>query len=90
MTLKIELHCDGPCTTIRLIGRIRSEHLDELKTQIESGGSRIALDLDEVSLVDVEVVRFLGTCEAEGVMVLHCPPYIREWISRERNEEAKG
>jgi hypothetical protein len=45
---------------------------------------RTVLDLDEVTLVDVEVVRFLGTCEKEGTALLHCPPYIREWISREQ------
>jgi hypothetical protein len=90
MTLRIERDSDGSSTTIRLIGRIRSEHLEELKAQIKGGGSWIALDLDEVCLVDLEVVRFLGTCEAEGVRVLHCPPYIRQWISQECNEEAKG
>jgi hypothetical protein len=44
------------------------------------------LDLDQVTLVDVEVVRFLGTCEKEGTELLHCPPYIREWISREQRQ----
>jgi anti-anti-sigma regulatory factor len=88
MTLKIEKTFEVPNTTIRLIGRIRLEHLEELKSQIAGGGSRMVLDLDEVSLVDVEVVRFLGTCEAEGVRVLRCPPYVREWISEESNEEA--
>jgi hypothetical protein len=42
------------------------------------------MDLDEVTLVDVEVVRFLGACEAEGAEVLGCSPYIREWIRREK------
>jgi hypothetical protein len=36
------------------------------------------LDLDEVTLVDVVVVRFLITCEAEGIELLHCAPYIPE------------
>jgi len=44
------------------------------------------LDLDEVTLVDVEVVRFLGGCEAKGMTLLHCPPYIREWIAREQRQ----
>jgi hypothetical protein len=42
------------------------------------------LDLEEVDLVDVEGVRFLNTCETDGIPVLHCSPYIREWMSRER------
>jgi hypothetical protein len=42
------------------------------------------LDLEEVDLVDVEGVRFLNACEAEGISVLRCSPYIREWMLRER------
>jgi hypothetical protein len=34
-------------------------------------------------LVDVEVVRFLGRCEAQGVKLLNCCPYIRDWIGKE-------
>jgi len=55
-----------------------------MKAEIERGGPRVALDLEEVDLVDVEGVRFLNTCEADGISVLHCSPYIREWMSRER------
>ncbi len=84
MTLKIEKITDAQSTILRLIGRIQSEHLDELKTQMERNGPRIVLDLDEATLVDVDVVRFLGTCEKEGTELFHCPPYIREWISREK------
>ncbi len=84
MTLKIEMVSDGGSTTLRLIGRVRAEHLEELNAQIKGGGSRIALDLDEVSLVDVDVVRFLGICQVEGVELLHCSPYIREWIAKEQ------
>ncbi len=85
MTLKIERDSDGPRTTIRLTGRIRAEHLTELEKQIRESGSKIALDLEEVNLVDVEVVRFLGTCEAQGVTLLRCSPYIRDWIAKERD-----
>jgi len=84
MTLRIERVPDGPTTTIRLIGRIRAEHLEELKAEIDRGRPRVVLDLEEVGLVDVEGVRFLNACEAEGISVLHCSPYIREWMRRER------
>jgi hypothetical protein len=40
--------------------------------------------LDEVTLVDVAAVRFLIACEAEGIEVRHCAPYIREWMAREQ------
>jgi len=88
MTLKIEKDSDERKTVIRLSGRLRSEHLAELKTQMDGDQSRIVLDLDGVTLVDVEAVRFLNTCEKSGTELLHCWPYIREWIIREKDREA--
>ena len=85
MTLKIEKYSDGPSATIRLKGRMWAEHLEELEKQIRESGPAIALDLEEVTLVDVEVVRFLGTCEARGARLLNCSPYIRDWIGKERD-----
>ena len=84
MTLKIEQSSDRGHTTIRLIGRMQAEHLPEVQKQIAACGPKVALDLEEVALVDVQVVRFLGTCEAKGVDVLNCAPYISDWITRER------
>ena len=86
MTLKIERVCDPSCTSLRLIGRIRAEDLEGLKLQMEGDGSRVVLDLDEVTIVDTDVVRFLGACEGRGIELLHCARYIREWILRERNK----
>jgi hypothetical protein len=83
MTLKMERDFDGHSTTIRLIGRMQAEHLQGLKAQIKDGGSKVKLDLDDVSLVDVEVVRFLAICQSEGVELVHCSPYIRNWIGSE-------
>ena len=83
MTLKIEKYADGISTTIRLIGRMQAEHLEELQKQIHGSGPAITLDLEEVTLVDVEIVRFLGTCEARGTTLFNCSPYIRDWIDKE-------
>jgi anti-anti-sigma regulatory factor len=85
MILKIEKYTDGYSTTIRLIGRMRAEHLPELEKQIRESESKTVLDLEQVNLVDVEAVRFLGTCEAQGVTLLNCSPYISDWIGKERN-----
>ena len=85
MTLKIEKYSYEHSTTLRLIGRMRAEHLPELEKQIRESESKIVLDLEELNLVDVEVVRFLGTCEAQGVKLLNCCPYIRDWIGKERD-----
>ena len=83
MTLKIEKDTVGPKTIIRLSGRLQAEHLDELNAQLAGDWSGIGLDLDGVTLVDVEVVRFLNGCEERNVELLHCSPYIREWMMRE-------
>ena len=85
MTLKIEKYGDGNRKTIRLTGRMQAEHLEELGKQIRENGPSITLDLEEVTLVDVEIVRFLGTCEARGATLLNCSPYIRDWIGKERD-----
>ena len=84
MTLRIENYADRRKTVIRLSGRLQSTHLAELTTQLEGARSRIALDLSGVVLVDVEVVRFLNGCEESGVELLHCRPYMREWMIREK------
>jgi hypothetical protein len=85
MTLRIEKVCEGHGTTIRLIGRVRGEHLEELQALINrSGEKKPALDLEEVGLVDLKVVHFLSDCQNQGLELLHCSPYIHEWISRER------
>jgi anti-anti-sigma regulatory factor len=85
MTLKIERCSDGAITTIQLIGRMRAEHVMELEQQIADCESKIVLDLEEVKLVDLEAVRFLGSCEIAGVTLLNCAPYIRDWIGKERD-----
>jgi hypothetical protein len=74
----------GGMATIRLIGHFQSEHVEELKKQLQHNGPRFVLDLTEVTLVDLDVVRFLGICEADGVQLINCPPYIREWMRQER------
>ena len=84
MTLRIEQSSNGGHTTIRLIGRMRVEHVAEVQKQIDASDPAVTLDLDEVRLVDVEVVRFLGACETRGIELRNGSPYIRDWITRER------
>ena len=82
--MKIEKIPGEHRTIIKLIGRIRAKHLDELKAQISASVPRILLELGEVSLVDADAVRFLSTCETEGIELVNCSAYIREWITNER------
>ena len=69
---------------IRLTGRMQAEFLADLEKEIGETKPKPALDLQEVALVDVEAVRFLITCNDNGVALLHCSPYIRRWMARER------
>lgn len=73
----------------KLSGRMDAENAAELKTMLESekDGRSITLDLIDVTLVDRDAVKFLERCEADSIKLKNCPPYIREWIRRER--EAK-
>ena len=84
VTLKIEKDSQGGTTTIRLIGHFQSEHLGELKKQLQHDGPLFILDLKEVTVVDVDVVRFLVESEADGAKIVHCSQYIRKWMARER------
>ena len=86
MTLKIKRIAGKRRIRICLSGQLRSEHLDQLKSEIERGGVRFTLDLEELDLVDIEGVRFLNACESAGVFILHCSPYIREWMLQERSQ----
>ena len=87
--LKIEKESDGHTTRLRVSGRIQSANIRNIRAQMDDDSVRILLDLGEVTLVDVEVVRFLGDCEDRGIVLVHCPPYVREWILRERAEGAQ-
>lgn len=62
------------------------ENIDELETLIksEANGHRIVLNLKDLTLVDEDAVIFLERCESNRITLENCPPYIREWISRER------
>jgi len=84
MTLRIIQVAGKGEMLICLSGQLRSEHLDQLKSEVERGGSPVTLDLEELDLVDIEGVRFLNACESAGVSILHCSSYIREWMLQER------
>jgi hypothetical protein len=87
VTLRIESANEDATPTIRLIGRIRSEHLDTIMAELPRSPRSAAIDLAEVTNLDVEAVRFLGARELEGFSLLNCSPFIREWIQREREAD---
>ena len=83
--LKITRATDTATTTLIVSGRIQAEQLSDLRGSVEAERARdVVLDLSEVSLVDVEVVRFLLHCEMQGIRLARCPAYVREWMVREK------
>ena len=82
--LKIQRKADGVVLT--LSGRLEADNVSELSALLaaEPSGRALVLDLKDVVLVDRDIVRFLRTCEGDGVALRNCPPYIRAWIASER------
>ena len=70
-------------------GRITGEHVDMLRGVLEQESGGLAIDLKNVLLVDREAVKLLALSEANGTALRNCPPYIREWVTRERAERAE-
>ncbi len=87
MTFRIETGSRGVFTVFLLSGRVETQAIAELRRlfELQTDYRDIIVDLKDVSLVDREVMRFLARCEAGGVSLENCPPYIREWIRREKD-----
>ena len=86
--IRIRITANGG-TVFTVSGRMQLADLSELKTLIDAevAGRRITLDLKEVTLVDRDAVRFLKRCESSGIELRNCSAYIRQWITREVDEE---
>ena len=83
---RIENDSCGCVTKLRLSGRIQSDQITSIRSEIDDHCTSKVLDLGDVTLVDVGVVRFLIECEDEGIELAHCPAWVQEWMLRERAE----
>ena len=82
---KITRSTEDGTTTLALSGRAGSEHLADLRRFLdEARGQSLVVDLGEVTLVDVDVVRFLIECETRAIRLTRCPGYVHEWMIREK------
>jgi hypothetical protein len=86
VTLKIE----RIKARIRLSGELRSAELDQVKAEIKRGQPKVALDLEEINLIDLDGVRFLNACEAHGIEIMRSPAYIKDWMDQERGRQGAG
>ena len=84
MVLRIEQIIDDSETIFRLIGRITSPDVQQLKAEIAEARNRVTLDLQQVWLVDLDAVHFLAAAEQHGIQLRNLPQYVREWILQER------
>jgi hypothetical protein len=84
MTLRIDRHTLGKWVILKLIGSLRIEHIQELKVQIKAVSGGIVLDVGAVTVIGVEGIRFLNSCENEGIAITNASPYISEWMTLER------
>ena len=80
MILRIVEESDDEKIVLRLIGRIESEHVRDLKAQLANETRAIVLDLSEIKLVNQAAVRFLRISEDRGIELRNAPAYVREWI----------
>jgi anti-anti-sigma regulatory factor len=73
---------------LTLSGEMDEESIAQLETSIrsEASGSRIVLDLKDLTLVGQEGISFLERCEARSITLKNCAGYMREWITRSRGE----
>jgi len=87
MTFRIESTARGGFTVFVLSGRIETPAIAELKRlfELQTDCRDIVLDLKDVSVVDRDVLLFFVGCEADGLKLENCAPYIREWMEREKD-----
>jgi anti-anti-sigma regulatory factor len=69
----------------RLSGRMDAENLGDLEALLNAeSGDELVLDLKDLTLVDLDVVRVLRHCETGSIELGNCAAYIREWLNGER------
>ena len=87
MAFRIETAARGRFCVLTLSGRIEAQAIAELERLfgLQTDHRHIVVDLKDVSLVDREAMRFFACCEADGVKLENCTPYIREWMEREKD-----
>lgn len=86
MTCKIErvLRLDGS-VVLRVSGRIEGAYVAMLRELMEKESAAkdgLAIDLTEVTLVSQEAIEAFVIGEANGIELRYCPAYVREWVSR--------
>ena len=85
MTLRIERSARQGFTVFTLSGNMGAEQVAELNQLFDTYYQSIILDLQEIRLADRDAVKFLRSCERDGMKLENCPAYVREWMDREED-----
>lgn len=88
--LRIERSANGE-VVFTLSGRMQTEHIEQFQRLllVEATGQKLILNLQDVTLVNLDAVTFLANCEANGIKLENCPLHIRNWINQEKRRNKK-
>jgi len=89
--LNIQRQSSNGRVVLSLSGRIEMEDVAELQRllSLETADQIIVLDLQDVTLIDRDAVKFLASWEADNIQLENCPAYIREWMGAERGQRSQ-
>jgi hypothetical protein len=90
MHCRIERVVSEGITVLLVSGRLCEQHVDTLKELLEQESDIVAIDLEDVLLVDRKAVTLLAISERSGIELTNCPAYVREWVVREKARTGSG
>ncbi|HZC36229.1 MAG TPA: hypothetical protein VE242_11475 [Chthoniobacterales bacterium] len=53
----------------------------------EPADKSVTLDLKDLTLAGQNEIEFFAGCEDRGITLTNCAPYIREWVTRQRQKK---
>jgi anti-anti-sigma regulatory factor len=87
LTYRIHRQTSETNVVFALSGDMDETHAAALQALIEREATkRVVLDLQEVTLVDRNAVRYLVRAAADGAILVNCPEYVRSWMAAERGQ----
>ena len=67
---------------LHISGHLQQAHVSMNEELIARETDPVIVDLEKVTLVDREMVRFFAACDAMSIQLRNCPDFIREWMSK--------
>jgi hypothetical protein len=85
MSFKIERFVgEENAIVFRVCGRMNMECVNTIKELSEKESIRIIFDLSEVTIASRDAAIFLAVSEFNGIDLRNFPPFLREWVSKEK------